>query len=181
MATIQPRAGGLALILLNDTGEDWAGRITVSRLAFDGTVLATEELAGFVAQRGAVKLPLAAAVAVPDRAAGEVLIAVFADAAFARASWNFAEIVDQELDPDPITASAVRTDAGYQVSVTARSYVRDITLQIDRVDPRATVDDALVALLPGEVGHFQITSTVRVDPVGYLHPLVLRHANGLLR
>ena len=44
LATIQPRDGGLALILLNDTPERWAGPITVSRLAFDGTVLATEEL-----------------------------------------------------------------------------------------------------------------------------------------
>ena len=48
LATIQPRDGGLALILLNDTPEQWAGPITVSRLAFDGTVLASEQLAGVV-------------------------------------------------------------------------------------------------------------------------------------
>ena len=65
--------------------------------------------------------------------------------------------------------------------MTARSYVRDLTLQIDRVDPLATVDDALVTLLPGETAHFRITSSVRVDPAAYLRPLVLRHANGLLR
>jgi beta-mannosidase len=66
------------------------------------------------------------------------------------------------------------------VSVTARSYVRDVTLQIDRVDPLATVDDALVTLLPGETARFHITSTVQVDPAAFLQPLVLRHANGLL-
>jgi beta-mannosidase len=180
LATIQPRDGGLALILLNDSAEPWSGRISLSRLAFDGTVLATEELTGAVVERGAVTLPLSARVSTPDRASGEVLTADFVDAAFARAIWNFAEVVDQDLDPDPIIAAAARTESGYQVSVTARSYVRDINLQIDRVDPLATVDDALVTLLPGETAQFQITSSVRVDPVAYLQPLVLRHANGLL-
>jgi beta-mannosidase len=89
-------------------------------------------------------------------------------------------VIDQDLDPDPITATATSTATGYLVSVTARSYVRDVTLQIDRVDPRATVDDALVTLLPDEIARFRISSTVRVDPVAYLRPLVLRHANGLL-
>ena len=114
-----------------------------------------------------------------------MLVADFADATQlmspSRATWDFAEVVDQDLDPDPITATAARAGTGYQVSVTARSYVRDLTLQIDRVDPLATVDDALVTLLAGETAHFQITSSVQVDPAAYLRPLVLRHANGLLR
>ena len=65
--------------------------------------------------------------------------------------------------------------------MTARSYVRDVMLQIDRVDPQATVDSCLVTLLPDETVQFHITSSVRVDPAEYLQPLVLRHANGLLR
>jgi beta-mannosidase len=180
LATIQPRGGGLALILLNDTPQRWAGPITLSRLSFDGTVLATEELDGVVAARGAATLRLPAALSTPGRAAGEVLTVTFGNGAFARAGWNFAEVVDQHLDTEPITASAARTETGYQVCVTARSYVRDVTLQIDRVDPLATVDDALVTLLPGETAQFRITSSVQVDPAAYLQPLVLRHANGLL-
>jgi beta-mannosidase len=109
-----------------------------------------------------------------------VLVAAFVDDSFARAVWNFAEIVDQGLDPDPITATASSTEEGYLVSVTARSYVRDIALQIDRVDPRATVDNCLITLLSGETAPFRIASTLRVDPAEYLRPLVLRHANGLL-
>jgi beta-mannosidase len=180
LATIQPRDGGLALILLNDTPDRWAGRITVSRVAFDGTVLATEDVRGAAAERGALTLPLPAELSTPGRVSSEVLVADFGDAAFARAIWNFAEVVDQDLDPGPITATATRADTGYRVSVTARSYVRALTLQIDRVDPLATVDDALVTLLPGETARFRITSTVQVDPAAFLQPLVLRHANGLL-
>jgi beta-mannosidase len=180
LATIQPRDGGLALILLNDTPDRWFGRITVSRVAFDGTVLATEDVHAAAAERGALTLPLPPELSTPGRASSEVLMAGFGDAAFARAIWNFAEVVDQSLDPGPITATATRADTGYQVSVTAWSYVRDLTLQIDRVDPLATVDDALVTLLPGETARFHITSTVQVDPAAFLQPLVLRHANGLL-
>ena len=112
LATIQPRDDGLALILLNDSAERWSGRITLSRLAFDGTVLATSELTGAVVERGAVTLPLSAALSTPDRASGEVLTADFVDAAFARTIWNFAEVVDQDLETDPITASAARTETG---------------------------------------------------------------------
>ena len=119
-------------------------------------------------------------VSTAGRPSDEVLIASFGDAEFARAAWNFAEIIDQDLATAPITATAARTIDGYLVSVTAGSYVRDITLQIDRVDARATVDRALVTLLAGQTTEFRITSSVQVDPAAYIQPLVLRHANGLL-
>ncbi len=181
LATIQPRGDGLALILLNDTAETWAGRITVTRQSFNGAVLAAEALQADVDDRGFVTLALPAAVSTPMNGSAEVLVASFDDGSFARTVWNFAEIVDQDLDTEPITAIATDTDDGYLVAVTTRSYVRDIALQIDRVDPRATVDNCLVSLLAGETAHFHITSSLRVDPAGYLGPLVLRHANGLLR
>jgi beta-mannosidase len=181
LATIQPRAGGLALILLNDTAQPWAGSVTVTRQAFDGTALTSEFIPGSVDARGAATFPLSAAVATSGRPTREVLIVEFGDAMFARAVWNFAEVVDQELDTDPITATAARTDTGYVVSVTARSYVRDIALQVDRVDPRATVDNCLITLLAGETAHFALASSVAVDPAVFLAPLVLRHANGLLK
>ncbi len=180
LATIQPREDGLALILLNDTAQQWAGRIVVTRRAFDGAVLAAEALPAVVDERGAITLPLSAAVSTPITGSAEVLMASFDDGSFARAVWNFADIVDQDLATDPITATASETETGYLVSVTAGSYVRDIALQIDRVDQRATVDHCLVTLLPGETAQFHITSSVHVDPAEYLRPLVLRHANGLL-
>lgn len=180
LATIQPRDGRLSLILLNDTPQLWTGSITVTRQAFDGTVLAGEELTGIVAERGVATIGLSAALSTAERLSGELLIASFGDASFARATWNYAEIVDQELDIDPITATASRIDTGYRVSVSARSYVRDIVLQVDRIDPRATVDDSLVTLLAGETAHFRVTSSVAGDPAEYLQALVLRHANGLL-
>jgi len=143
--------------------------------------VATEELDGVVAARGAATLRLPAALSTPGRAAGEVLTVTFGNGAFARAGWNFAEVVDQHLDTEPITASAARTETGYQVSVTARSYVRDVTLQIDRVDPLATVDDALVTLLPGELATFTVGTSQPLDQAALTSRPVLRCVNDVGR
>ena len=181
LATFQPRSDGLALVLVNDTAADWTGRFRLSRRSFDGRILAADELRAAVTARGATTIALPAAVAIPGDPTAEVLVAEFYDGAFARAYLDFAEVVDQDLDPDPISATAVAVAGGCLVTVTARSYVRDLTLQVDRVDPHATVDDALVTLLPGENAHFRITSGTDVEPQEFIESLVLRHANGLVR
>ena len=46
---------------------------------------------------------------------------------------------------------------GAEVRITARTLIRDLLLQADRLDPNATADRGLVTLLPGE----QVTITVR--------------------
>jgi beta-mannosidase len=124
---------------------------------------------------------LPATVTVPGDPGAEVLVADVDDRAFARAYLDFAEVVDQVLDPDPVRSTVVAVDGGYLVTATARSYVRDLTLQVDRVDPNGTVDDALVTLLPGESAQFRVASTARVVAQELDGPLVMRHANGLLR
>ena len=181
LATFQPRPGGLAVVLVNDTAVGWAGTIAVSRRAFDGRILAVEELPIQVGARAATTVMLPATVTVPGDPGAEVLVADVDDRAFARAYLDFAEVVDQVLDPDPVRSTVVAVDGGYLVTATARSYVRDLTLQVDRVDPNGTVDDALVTLLPGESAQFRVASTARVVAQELDGPLVMRHANGLLR
>ena len=46
----------------------------------------------------------------------------------------------------------------YRVTVTARTILRDLALFPDRLDPAATVDNALVTLLPGESATFSVRS-----------------------
>lgn len=175
LATVQPRDGALALVLLNDTAEEWFGAVRVERVRFDGSVLAAAELSATVAARGAETVALPAELSAFGDTADEVLVATLDG--FARAVWNPAEVADQRLDPDPVTVSATAIGGGYAVTVAARSYVRDVTLLVDLVDPRATVDTALVTLLAGESATFRIGSAEAVDPEAFT--AAVRHANGL--
>ncbi|MFC5072474.1 hypothetical protein ACFPN0_12985 [Kitasatospora cinereorecta] len=54
--------------------------------------------------------------------------------------------------------------AGYRVTVTARTLLRDLALFPGRLDPAAEVDDMLVTLLPGERAVFHVTGAVLEDP-----------------
>jgi beta-mannosidase len=55
------------------------------------------------------------------------------------------------------------TAGGALVEVTARTFVRDLTLFADRLDPAATVDEQLVTLLPGETVTLRVTGTALPD------------------
>lgn len=185
LATIQPRQDGLSLILLNDTADAFGGQVRVRRLRFDGSVVAEQSLHLEVAARGENTVAIASDVAATDDAAGEVLVAEVtgadgAESGFARATFDFAEVVNQGLDAEALTATASAVDGGYLVEVTALSYVRDIFLQVDRADSLARVDKGLVTLLPGESTRLRVTSEEALNPEAFIHPLVLRSANDLL-
>ena len=65
--------------------------------------------------------------------------------------------------------------------MTARTFVRDLTLFADRLDPTATVDQQLVTLLPGETVTLRVTGTALPapdDPAWRTAP-ALRTANDL--
>ena len=184
LLTVQPRAARLAAVLVNDTAEPWHGELLARRVRFDGVVLAEHRFPARVAERRATTVALPAEFSVSGDPTGEVLVATAvhdgqADPSFARAMWNYAEVVDQDLDADPIDVVVERVPAGYRLTVTARSYVRDLTLLADRVDPQSSVDDALISLLPAESAVLTVTSAIDVDPSEFAAPSVLRHANGL--
>ncbi len=179
LATVQPRGSGLAVILINDTSDAVAGAARIERRAFDGSVLAEERVDVTIDARDTLTVPIGERVARVGDPAGEVIVATVDG--FARAFWNAAEVVDQQLDADAISAEARRTETGYRVEVTATSYLRDVFLAVDRVDPAATVDRGLVTLLADESAVFEITSAVEVDPAAFTAPLVLRSANALRR
>ena len=94
---------------------------------------------------------------------------------------TFAPDVGLALDPAPLDVAVTRTPDGYEVTVTARSFARDVTLLPDRLAADATVDEALVTLVAGESAVFR----VRTSTPGLERPLsrapVLRTANDLRR
>lgn len=184
LLTVQPdasgaagAAGGFDVVLVNASGASVAEEVTVSRVAFDGTVLESSSFPLTAGPADADRVTLPAALAVPGDAGSEVLVVTGAGT---RTVFDFAEVVDQVLARSPLSTSVTATDDGAVVTVTATSYARDVSLFPDRVDPAARVDDGLVSLLAGESVTFTVTGAPGIDPEALVGPLVLRHAGSLL-
>ncbi|MGY2900108.1 beta-mannosidase [Curtobacterium sp. PvP017] len=184
LLTVQPAAsgaagaaGGLDVVLVNASGAPVAEEVTVSRVAFDGTVLESSSFPLTAGPADADRVTLPAALAVPGDTGSEVLVVTGAGT---RTVFDFAEVVDQVLARSPLSTSVTATDDGAVVTVTATSYARDVSLFPDRVDPAARVDDGLVSLLAGESVTFTVTGAPGIDPEALVGPLVLRHAGSLL-
>ncbi|MBF4569989.1 glycoside hydrolase family 2 protein [Plantibacter sp. VKM Ac-2880] len=183
LATFQPSGTGtgLALVLLNDDADGWDGEVLLRRTTLDGAVLATAAVPSSVEARGVARIEVPVGVAAIVDPAREILTATLDG--FATAVHAPAEVVDQALDPRPLTAEASAAEddpSTYLVTVVATSYARDVTLLVDRVDPAASVDRGLVTLLAGERATFRVRARQGLDPQAFLADDVLRHANGLL-
>ena len=187
----------LELIVLNDTRTAWSGVWTVRRVTLDGTVLAAATFDVTVDAVSHVALPLSETLAGFDDPTNELLVAeaVAGDAAgdasvdaaastFARVIYNPAEVIDQNLSaPDrAFRADVTPVNGGYDLTVTATGYVRDLFCMADKVDADAAVTDGMVSLLPGDTVTWHIDSTSDVaDPNVFAAPNVLRSANDLKR
>jgi beta-mannosidase len=197
LATLQPRASedaievafegvppavdATALVLVNDTSEDFDGEFVVSRQLVDGTMLARETTSVAVAARSVLTLFLSTDLAGFGDPLRELIVAAPAEAStgFATAYLFGAEILDQELDPRAIEATAERVDGGYAITVTASSLARDVFLNVDRLDRSASVDVGLVTLTAGQSATLRVTSEADINPDDFLDGLVLRTANSL--
>ncbi|MBE7702137.1 glycoside hydrolase family 2 protein [Oerskovia sp. Sa1BUA8] len=198
-------ASALAVVVVNDSPDPWSGTLVQRRVRYDGTVLAEAGTAVGLAPRETRTLLLpddvASAASTPD----ELVVATLGDE---RGLWFFAEprdsaLVDDGLDvavrevasgvevplPVPGSIRGPAPDAGpgvghrYEVTVTARTLVRDVTLLVDKVHPGATVDDQLVTLLPGERATFTVSVPAALGPEAPLSLTarrVLRTANQLV-
>ncbi|MFE7270123.1 glycoside hydrolase family 2 protein [Streptomyces sp. NPDC057623] len=141
LLTLQERGRGLEAAVVNQAAREWSGAVRLRRMAVEGAVLG-EVSVGFAAGGRAV-----ARVGVPRELepAGpkEFLVA---DVAGLRAV-RF-PVPDREV-PYPRPEFDIALVPG-GISVTARTLVRDLLLQADRLDPDAVADRGLVTLLPGE-------------------------------
>ncbi|WP_433306016.1 glycoside hydrolase family 2 protein [Actinoplanes sp. CA-030573] len=189
------------VVVLNDTDEPWIGSLRLSREAFDGRSRATVEIPVEAGPRSSLPIALPPSVASPPSASSpsspssppspsspsspsSASSSSAADILVARldgetAVHTFAEDVELPLEPHPVSVSVARTSDGYAVTVTARSFARDVTLLPDRLAADAVVDDALVSLPAGDSVIFHVRTTADGLEEGLAAPPVLRTANDL--
>jgi beta-mannosidase len=179
LLTVQPRDGGLALVLVNDSPAGWSTQVDVTRVSLDGQPRAKTTVAIDVGARSESTVRLPADVSVPDEPRGEVLV-VDDHAAPRRAWWFFAEDKDMTYPEAAYDAIVERAEGGQVVTVTARTMLRDLSLFPDRLDPDATVDDAMLTLLPGESAVFTVSAPAELDPDALTRPPVLRCVNDVV-
>ena len=166
---VTPEADTTALVLVNDTAAPFAGTFTATRQTFDGTVLATATLSAQVPARGAVDVVLPAGVATFDDVSREVVV-VTPDAAgsgFAPAFLDGADVVGQRLEPAPVKVTATAVEDGVDLTVDATSYVRDLVVLADKVDPAARVTGGMVTLTAGQSVTVHVTTVSDVDPAAF--------------
>ncbi|MGR6973370.1 glycoside hydrolase family 2 protein [Streptomyces cynarae] len=141
LLTLRPEEDGLVLAAVNQSGDPWAVQVALRRMTVEGAVVA-EERVDLTADARAVarlRVPQDLRPLAPKEflvADGDGLRALHFPAPDREVPYPKPEF-DVALVPDGIT-------------VTARSLLRDLLLQADRLDPRARADRGLVTLLPGE-------------------------------
>ncbi len=182
LLTVVSRDGREVLAVVNDTADEWAGAVAVSRTGLSGVVVATAALPVAVGPWSVALVELPDEVRVPDDAAHEVLVATLAsDDVPLRAVHCWVEDVDLDLSPAPLEARAERVADGYVVRVVAQSLVKDLALHVDRLDPDAAVSSSLVTLPAGEAATLHVRTAVDGLEDALVSAPVLRTANDVVR
>lgn len=185
LLSVRPRGDGLEVVVVNDSDEPFAGVLTLRRIAFDGSVQAGVSVRHDVPARSTQALGVPPALATPSDPAAETLVAEALPVGVPatgvlRATHLFARDRDLTYESRPWRASTRKTRDGYAVTVTARSFSRDVTVLADRAHPDAVVDEALVTLLAGESFTFRVRTPGPVPTEVLIGPDVLRSANDLV-
>lgn len=176
LLTIQPIDGRPRVFAVNDTADPWPISLTLSRMGFDCTAIASVSgLAFTVPPRSSLELCDAAThVGDPSTPAAEFLVA---SAMKRRATWLFAR--DHDL-----AYPAPRIDAKFNrdlkaLRCVARTLIRDAVLSLDRLStPGVTADALPTVLLPGDTFSIRMPEPPTPDQVTALtSPPVLWCAN----
>jgi beta-mannosidase len=183
LLTIQPRGDarsgdGLAVVAVNDAPSSWVAQIDVVRSTLAGEPRAKLAVEVEVPPGSTRTVPLPDDVATPEDAHRDVLTAAAGDI---RGWWFFVEDRDVAYPAAQYDAAVEATAGGCRVMVTARTFLRDLTLFPDRLDDSAGVDDALITLGPGESAVFTVRSRAALDPAVLTVPPVLRCVNDIPR
>jgi len=174
---LEPHPGGVTLALHNDSDAGWKGEVRVRRLRFDGTEIVAAALPLAVGPRGpTARAALPDSLATPSDPAAELLVAEGGDL---RALHFFAPDKVLRYPAARLHTALDRRGEAVRLRLEARTLVRDLTVLPDRLHPEATVDDALITLLPGEAHVFTLRIPVDVDPRALAGPPVLTCANDI--
>ncbi|MGW7642478.1 glycoside hydrolase family 2 protein [Streptomyces bobili] len=177
LLTLQPVTGGLVLAAVNQAAEPWRTAVTLRRWGADGTLIRESVLDIAAEPRSVVRLPVPHDLLPDGPSAKEFLVADIHGGAdvhggagagadglravhFPVADKDFAyprPVYDVAVEP--VTGQRDRVD----VVVSARTLVRDLLLQTDRLGPAAVGDRGLLTLLPGEQVRIRVTGCATVD------------------
>ncbi|MEU6894776.1 glycoside hydrolase family 2 protein [Streptomyces sp. NPDC046557] len=151
-----PADDGPVLVLDNQSGSPWGTTVTLRRLDADGTVLREAGFALEADARTVMRQVVPAQLLPAEGSTNEFLVA---DADGLRAV-HF-PVVDKEFGyafPEyDVRIESGAGDGPVDVVVTARTVVRDLLLQADRLAPGAVADRGLITLLPGEETRITVT------------------------
>jgi beta-mannosidase len=146
---------GRAVAAVNQGPDVWAGAVRLRRMSVEGAVIGEASVEFTAGARTVARVDLPGEL--EPVGAKEFLVA---DADGLRA-LHF-PVPDREI-PYPRPDFDVSVAPG-SVTVTARSLVRDLLLQADRLDPEARADRGLVTLLPGEQVTIGVSGWKTPDP-----------------
>ncbi|OEJ97221.1 glycoside hydrolase family 2 protein [Streptomyces thermolilacinus] len=166
LLTLLPGEEGPVLAVDNQSGTPWHAEVTLRRVGADGTVLARAVLDVEAAPRSVARPALPAELVPAPGSADEFLVA---DADGLRA-LHF-PVRDRDFAYprarfDVRLEAVTGQDAAVDVVVTARTLVRDLLLQPDRIAPAARADRGLLTLLPGEEARIRVSGCGGLSPDG---------------
>ncbi|MEM8738812.1 MAG: sugar-binding domain-containing protein [Planctomycetota bacterium] len=173
----------LAAYLHNDHEQSWRDRLTISACDLTGGTVdeftADIDVPARSVQR--VDLPSSWFPEMLNRS-DRVVFAQTARGEIQDRAWWFPEFDRDIAYPSPrFTTRLERDSAGGQtLYVKSQGLVRELCLQIDRLDPEARVDTQLWNLLPGESAVFRISSMHRYLEDTLADPTILRSVNHLV-
>ncbi|MEO3874391.1 glycoside hydrolase family 2 protein [Nonomuraea sp. B12E4] len=159
-----------AVVLVNDTDEEWAGTLGLSLRDLSGRVLAANDEPVTVPARATLRID-------PDQARQPDAALLTAELDGQRALFALAEDPELAYPPAAYAAAVEPEEGGLAVTVTATTILRELALFPDRLDPAASVDEQLVTLLPGESRTFHVTTERDLDPAALTAYPVLRCVN----
>ena len=158
---VDPDAERPHVALVNDRADPWRVQGELRRVGLDGSVLSSAAVDVSVPWRAGVAMVIPASLGTPTDPRRELLVLDVEDA---RDTWWFVDDHDLATTPPALDVTVSPTSDGATVEVHARSLARDICLLADHVAPDATVDRALVTLLPGETTTFRVTARAPIPP-----------------
>ncbi|MEV6110686.1 glycoside hydrolase family 2 protein [Streptomyces sp. NPDC051940] len=163
LLTLSQRDGRTAVAVCNQGAEPWETTVSLRRTAVDGTVLASASVPVTAAARSVALADVPEELVPAAGSAKEFLVAEAADGAEPLRAWHF-PVRDKDFAyPRPEYDVTLESDGDdVTVVVAARTLVRDLVLQADRLAPTAVADRGRVTLLPGE--------RVRIGVRGWARP-----------
>ncbi len=168
---------GIEIGGVNDTGDAWSLEGRVRRIDVDGRDLAVASTPLEIPASGAATIAIGPEIAIPEDPSRELLVAEFGEH---RAFWFYGKDAWLSL-PEPSFDLSCRPgdDGATEIVLTARTLLRDLHLEVDRLHGDASIDRNLVTLLPGDVLHATIRGAGHLDAGALRMPGVIRTANGL--